>query len=140
MVLDTAVVIHYPDGSVTLEGRAYVDKTKASSHFSTSILGGLRLAAPPLCEQAVRAILDCVGGAPCDVEIDKGFVRDVQAMIKPGTSILFLLDQECDMDAILRGIRGFGGIVLKTNVDPKHARQIQSALANDADTNKPCGE
>jgi uncharacterized membrane protein len=127
-VRDTAVVIRYPDGTVTLDGKPFVDSTKVSNHFSASVLAGLALAAPPLCEQTVRAYLDCVGGACCEVEIERGFVCDVQSMIEPGTSVLFLLDQECDMDAILQGIRGLGGKVLKTNVDPKHASRIQSTL------------
>jgi len=48
--------------------------------------------------------------------------------MKPGTSALFVLDQERNMDAILQGIRGLGGTVIKTNVDVKRARLIQSAL------------
>jgi uncharacterized membrane protein len=136
-VLDTAVVIRYADGSVTLDGRPYVDTTKAGSHFSTGILAGLTFAAPPLCEQAVRTILDSVGGAPCDIEIDKGFVCDVQSMITPETSVLFLLDQEGEMGAILEGIRGLGGKVLKSNVDAGRVRQVQSKLAEGVETAKP---
>jgi uncharacterized membrane protein len=49
--------------------------------------------------------------------------------MKPGTSALFVLDQEGDMPAILQGIRGLGGTVLRTNVDVKRAKLIQSTLA-----------
>ena len=49
--------------------------------------------------------------------------------MKPGTSTLFILDQEGDMDAILQGIKGLGGTVLKTNVDLERAKLIQSTLA-----------
>ncbi len=41
------------------------------------------------------------------------------------------------MDPILRGIRGLGGTVLKTNVDPERARLIQSTLAASADPTQP---
>ena len=58
-------------------------------------------------------------------------------MIKPGTSVLFVLDQEGDMDAILHAIRGLGGTVLKTNVDLERAKLIQSTLAASADTTQP---
>ena len=52
--------------------------------------------------------------------------------MKPGTSALFVLDQERDMDAILQGIRGLGGTVLRTNVDMERAKLIQSTLAGAA--------
>jgi len=57
------------------------------------------------------------------------FVREVQALMKPGTSAIFVLDSQGDMDVILHGIRGLGGTVLKTNVDVERARLIQSTLA-----------
>jgi uncharacterized membrane protein len=63
------------------------------------------------------------------VGIDDDFVNEVQALIKPGTSALFILDQEGDMPALLRGIRVLGGTVLRTNVDVKRARLIQSTPA-----------
>jgi uncharacterized membrane protein len=67
-------------------------------------------------------------------------MREVGGLIKPGTSVLFVLDEVGNMDAILRGIRGLGGTVLKTNVDLERARLIQSTLAASADTTQPNGE
>jgi uncharacterized membrane protein len=61
--------------------------------------------------------------------ISDDFVSEVEALMKPGTSALFVLDQERNMDAILQGIRGLGGTVLRTNVDVKRAKLIQSTLA-----------
>jgi uncharacterized membrane protein len=49
--------------------------------------------------------------------------------MRPGTSALFVLDEEGDMDVILHVIRGLGGTVLKTNVDLERAKLIQSTLA-----------
>ena len=57
------------------------------------------------------------------------FIREVQSLIKPGTSALFVLDNAGDMEMILDKIRGLGGSVLKTNVDPERARLIQATLA-----------
>ena len=54
--------------------------------------------------------------------------------MKPGTSALFVLDRVGDMDAILQGIRGLGGTVLKTNVDLKRAQLIQTTLAAATET------
>jgi uncharacterized membrane protein len=61
--------------------------------------------------------------------IGDDFVSEVKELMKPGTSAIFVLDQEGDMDVILHAIRGLGGKVLKTNVDREHAQLIQSTLA-----------
>jgi uncharacterized membrane protein len=67
--------------------------------------------------------------AAADVGIDDDFISELEALMKPGISALFDLDQEGDLGAILQGIRGLGGTVLKANVDVKRARLIQSTLA-----------
>jgi len=54
--------------------------------------------------------------------------------MKPGSSALFVLDDEGDMDVILHRIRGLGATVLKTNVDVERAKLIQSTLAASAET------
>ena len=57
--------------------------------------------------------------------------------MQPGTSALFVLDSEGDMEVILHAIQGLGGTVLRTNVDVKRAKLIQSTLAaGSADTSK----
>jgi uncharacterized membrane protein len=71
------------------------------------------------------------------VGIDDDFVTEVKGLMKPGTSAIFVLDDEGDMDVILHRIRGLGGTVLKTNVDLERAQLIQSTLAApSAQTNK----
>jgi 6-phosphogluconolactonase len=47
------------------------------------------------------------------VGISDDSVREVGGLIKPETPVLFVLDEEGSMDAILRGIRGLGGTVLE---------------------------
>ena len=47
----------------------------------------------------------------------------------PGTSALFILAEEGDLDKLLPAIRGLGGTILKTNVDIERAKLIQSTLA-----------
>jgi uncharacterized membrane protein len=62
------------------------------------------------------------------VGIREDFVREVEGLMKPGTSVLFVLDDQGDMDVILHRLRGLGGTVLKTNVDVERAKLIQSTL------------
>jgi uncharacterized membrane protein len=139
ILLDTAVVVRYLDGCVTLDGEPFVAATRFSGHTFASFLAGLALGAPPLTGAAVAAWAGA-GGPAAEVGIDQGFVCEVQALMKPGTSSLFVLDQEGDMPAILQGIRGLGGTVLKTNVDLTRAKLIQATLAaSAAGTHEPDG-
>src|SRR5262245_6067993 len=92
-------------------------------------LAGMVLGAP-MTGAAVGAMLGGAGtAASAGVGIGQDFIETVK---KPGTSALFGLDSEGEMDMILHAIRGLGGIVLKTNVDVERARLIQSTLAPDS--------
>ena len=61
--------------------------------------------------------------------ISDDFIREVEVLMKPGTCALFVLEQEGDLAAMLKGTEGLGGTVLKTNVNVERARLIQSTLA-----------
>ena len=67
------------------------------------------------------------------------FVRKVAGLIKPGTSVLFVLDDGGDIDAILPAIRGMGGTLVKTNVDLERAKRVKASLADSSDTTQPIG-
>jgi uncharacterized membrane protein len=128
ILLDMAVVVHYADGSVTLDGEPFLAPAKVHGGAFARFLAGLALGAPPLTGAAVGTLLQRSGTAAA-VGISEDFIREVEGLMKPGTSALFVLDQEGDMEAILQGIRGLGGTVLKTNVDMERAKLIQSTLA-----------
>jgi uncharacterized membrane protein len=134
ILLDTAVAVRYPDGSVTLNGEPFVCPPTFRGRTFLSFLAGLALGAPPLTGPAAGAWERAAGGAAAEAGIDDAFVGEVQALLKPGTSALFVLDREGDMPALLQGIRGLGGTVLKTNVDLQRAQLIQSTLAAAGET------
>jgi uncharacterized membrane protein len=129
ILLDTAVAVRYCDGSVTLDGEPLVAALNFGGHSFASCLAGLALGAPPLTGAAVGALMRSAGGVAAEVGIDDAFVNEVESLMKPGTSALFVLDQEGDLEAILQGIRGLGGTVLKANVDAKRVSLIRSTLA-----------
>jgi len=78
--------------------------TKTHGGTVAHFLAGLALGAPPLTGAAVGAMLVTSGAATEEVGISGNFVRELEGLIKPGTSILFLLDQGGDRDAILQVI------------------------------------
>src|SRR5262249_6702423 len=100
-----------------------------SGRTFAGFLAALALGAPPLTGAAAGALVRGAGGVATEVGIDNDFIGEVENLMKPGTSALFVLDLEGDMGAIVEGIRGPGGTVLKTNVDVHRARVIQTTLA-----------
>jgi len=126
---DVAVVVRHPDGSFTLNREPFPAVANILGCTAVGFITGLALAAP-LAGAAVGALVGSAGtGVAAAVGISDDFVREIEGMMKPGTSALFVLDDEGDMDVILHKIRGLGGTVLKTNVDVERAKLIQATLA-----------
>ena len=138
-LLDVAVAVRYPDGSLTLNGEPLPMVTNVGGHPLASILAALALGVPPMSGEAVSAVLGEFGACAVAAGISDDFVREVAGLIRPGTSVLFVLDDRADLDAILPAIRGWGGTVLKTNVDLERAKLVQSTLADSAGTTRPIG-
>ena len=116
------MAVRYPDGLLILDGEPFHEMSEVPTRNATSFLAILALGAPPMTGAAVGRLLDSFGFTPADVGISDDFVRQLAHLIKPGTSVLFVLDEVGDLDAILRSIRGLGGTVLKTSVDVERAR------------------
>jgi uncharacterized membrane protein len=127
---DVAVVVRHRDGSFTLDRERFPITSNILGCSAVGFLAGLVIGVP-MVGAAIGAMVGGAGTAMTltSAGIGSDFVREVQGLMKPGTSALFVLDCEGDMDTILHGIRGLGGTVLKTNVDVERARLIQSTLA-----------
>jgi uncharacterized membrane protein len=127
---DVAMVVRHPDGSFTFDRKAFPAASNVLGCSVVGLLAGLVVGAP-ITGATIGAM---VGGAGtvavlASAGIDDNFITEVKGLMKPGTSAIFVLDHEGDMDVILHRIRGLGGTVLKTNVDLERARLIQSTLA-----------
>jgi len=129
ILMDTAVVVRYADGTATLNGEPFNVATDVREGGFARLLAGVALAAPLLTSAAVATVLKSSTSFAADVGIADDFICEIERLMKPGTSALFVLDQVGDMDEILQGIRGLGGTVLKTTVDLERAKLIQSTLA-----------
>ena len=141
-LLDVAVVVRHPDGSFTCNRERFPTVANLLGSTAVGFLAGLVLLAP-LTGAAVGALLGGAGTAVAVAAagIEDDFVREVEGLMQPGTSALFVLDSEGDMEVILHAIQGLGGTVLRTNVDLHRAQLIQSTLAAAAsDTSKPENE
>jgi uncharacterized membrane protein len=128
---DIAVVVRQLDGSFTLDRKPFPGVANILGCSAVGLLAGLVVGAP-MTGAAFGALLGSAGSgaALAGVKVGDDFVKEVHGLMKPGTSAVFVLDDEGDMEMILRGIQGLGGTVLKTNVDAERARLIQSTLAD----------
>jgi len=98
VVLDTAIVERYSDGGVTLNGQRFFPG------IDMGLFIGLALGAPLMTAPVVGALLRSARPASDEVHIDERFVAGVEGLLKPGTSALFVLDHEGDMDGLLQEI------------------------------------
>jgi uncharacterized membrane protein len=129
---DIAVVVRHADGTFTINRNPMPALKGIASFTIVGFIAGL-VTLTPLTNAAVGAL---IGGAlaatSAAAKIDPGFVQDVERLMKPGTSALFVLDDEGDMKRVLQTIQGLGGTVLKTNVDVERVKLVQSTLNADA--------
>src|SRR5262245_17543175 len=129
ILLDIAVVVRHPDGTFTFDRKPFPGVANILTCTAVGFLAGLVVAAP-LTGATIGAVLGSAGTAEAaHVGLGADFIRQVEALMKPGTSALFVLDEEGDMEMILHTIQGLGGTVLQTNVDLERARLVQSTLA-----------
>jgi uncharacterized membrane protein len=127
---DIALVVRHPDGSFTFDRKPSPGLANILACTGVGFLAGLVWAAP-LSGATLGALLGSAGTAASAAAagISQDFVREVEGLMKPGTSALFVLDDQGDMEVILHKVRGLGGTVLKTNVDLERAKLIQLTLA-----------
>jgi uncharacterized membrane protein len=130
VLVDVAVVVRQADGAFVLDHRPIAGVANIVGCSAAGFLAGLVLGTP-LTGAAVGAVLGGVGSAvsASTLGIGHDFIQDVKRLMKPGTSCVFVVDEQGDMEIILRTIQGLGGTVLKTNVNPEHAALIQSTLS-----------
>jgi uncharacterized membrane protein len=130
ILLDMAVVVRHPDGSFTLNREPFFSVTNIVGGAVLGFLVGLVLAVP-LAGATAGALLAglSIAAAATSAKIDDAFIREVEALMTPGSFALFVLDHVGDLEVILHTIRGLGGKVLKTNVDLERAKLVQATLA-----------
>jgi uncharacterized membrane protein len=90
MLEDLAVVVRHADGSFTLDREPFAVVGNILGCTMAGFLAGLVVAAP-LTGAATGAIIGGVGSAAYAAEagIPTEFIREVEGMMKPGTSALF---------------------------------------------------
>jgi uncharacterized membrane protein len=137
LLLDVAILTRTFDGSYTINREPFPLTSNIFAGGTLGFLAGLALAAP-MTGAAIGALLGTSASTVANsVGIEDEFVRDVERLMKPGTSALLVLDERGEMEVILHAIRGLRGTVLKTNVDLERAKLIQTTLSAEPATVNP---
>jgi uncharacterized membrane protein len=127
---EIAVVVRHADGSFAINRKPFPSTATVVACTAVGFLAGLALAAP-LTGATVGALLGGASAAALarKAGINDDFVQEIEMLMRPNTSALFVLEDVGDMEVILHAIHNLGGKVLKTNVNPEHSKLILSALA-----------
>ncbi|MGO4441027.1 DUF1269 domain-containing protein [Rhizobium sp. RAF56] len=130
--LDDAVVANLADsGSIRLEKFVHADADGAiSDSFWGLLIGALFLG--PLC-MASDGLPGPYARALADAGLSGSFKRKLIAKLRPGTGALFLLFKLMTTDRLLKEIKSFGGVVLKTSLDENKGQALRDALSNAAE-------
>jgi uncharacterized membrane protein len=125
---DAVVVVRDAQGKVKL--RQLYNLTAAgavSGGFWGALIGLLFL--NPLFGFAIGAAAGAISGALSDVGIDDGFMKDLGETLKPGTAALCVLIRHMTPDKVVEELRGFGGVLIKTNLSHENDAKLRAALA-----------
>jgi uncharacterized membrane protein len=125
------------DDTVVLEkdttGKVHVDNQASEPVIIGAVVGGVMGLILTFMFPIVGVVFGAGAGAlvgrVLDAQVDRQFVRDVQAALRPGTSALFLLVPGANADAPLAALRQFRGHVYQTTLAPQLEDELRAALA-----------
>jgi uncharacterized membrane protein len=126
---DAAIAVKDANGHIKLNQLISTTAVGAvSGMFWGSLIGLIFLM--PLAGAALGAASGTLGGYLTDVGIDDKWMKETAAAIKPDSAALFVLVRKVTADKVLEGLKGEGGVVLKTSLDHTKEAALQAALAN----------
>jgi hypothetical protein len=73
-----------------------------------------------------------LGGALTGFGINDKFMKDLAESIHPGDAVLFVLIREMTADKVLKQIKDYGGVVLKTSLTDAREQALRDGLASAA--------
>lgn len=125
---DAVVAIKDEKGRIRLDQPHNLTAAGAVSGGFWGALIGLLFMAPPL-GMAVGAAAGAVSGALTDVGINDGFMKELAATLKPGSSVLFALVNTASPDRVLDELKGTGRKILRSSLSHEDEARLQKALS-----------
>jgi uncharacterized membrane protein len=82
----------------------------------------------PFFGMAIGAGMGALMGKVTKSSVDKEFADQVRAMLKPGTSALFMVVEQMTTDKALEALSKYKGTVLKSSLSKEAEKELQEAL------------
>ncbi|MCW2275540.1 DUF1269 domain-containing protein [Rhodoblastus acidophilus] len=126
-------------GDAVIAAKGADGHVKLNQLFSTTAVGAVSggfwgmligtLFLMPFAGAAIGAATGALGGSLSDFGIDDKFMKDLAESTQPGNAVLFVLIRKMTADKVLDGIKGMGGVVLRTSFDHEKEQQLREALS-----------
>ncbi|WP_254274676.1 DUF1269 domain-containing protein [Haloarcula marina] len=125
---DAAVVVRGENGRAKVKQAQSLVGTGALGGAFWGLLIGLLFWAPWLGLLA-GAASGALAGKLGDIGIDDDFIKEVSETIEPGTSALFLLVREAQLDRIVEDSSDIEFDIIETNLSPEDETRLREAFA-----------
>jgi uncharacterized membrane protein len=125
---DTAVVVKGKDGSVRTPNE--VSGAPDAGAVLEGVIGALVAFLFPVAGagSGVGLLGTASAGVLLNEGVDKDFVREVQAALRPGSSELFVVAREANVEALVAGLAPFRGTLRQTNLRTDVEESLRRAL------------
>jgi uncharacterized membrane protein len=129
---DAAVIRRDVKGKlhVTTPAHHGVTRGTLSGFFWGTVIGVILLPFAPLFI-AAGGLMGSALGVAGDLDIKEDFKNRARDLVQPGSSAIFVVLRKAAPDKFLKGIRPYGGTVLRTSLAPDAEARLMTALHGD---------
>jgi len=125
---DAAVVVRKENGKTQVKQAHSLVGAGALGGGFWGLLIGLIFWMPWL-GMAIGSVTGALSGKLSDIGIDDEFIHDVGEKVEPGTSALFLLSRDANLDRIEQEIDDVHFEIIETNLSPDDETRLREAFA-----------
>ena len=133
-----AAIVRHRDGKLKVHSTAHPAVGGTMYGMFWGLLFGL-LFFVPFFGMAVGAGIGALMGKIEKAGVDKEFQKEVQDMLRPGTSALFLIVENVTPDRAVDALSRYGGTVLKTSLSREAEAELQAELGGGTFDNELAG-
>ena len=133
-----AAIVRHKDGKIKVHSSAHTVAGGTTYGMFWGLLFGM-LFFVPFFGMAVGAGMGALFGKIEKSGVNKEFQKQVQDMLQPGTSALFLVLEKATPDKATDALGKFGGKVLKTSLPKDAEAELQAELGGGCVCHRPIG-
>jgi uncharacterized membrane protein len=125
-VVDAAVITRDADNKLRVDNE--LESSTKTGALVGGLLGGLLSFLFPPAGIVVGAVAGALVGKTIEPGVDQGFVKEVSAALKPGSSALFFMFDADDPAGALAALRPFRGTLYQTTLSSETEESLRHAL------------